>query len=413
MKGYRCVLGLIIGVLVSGLQSGRAQDVLGHSGTPPRTSLPQSPTSITTDNPLRGADSVRGTITVIVSTRQGFVLAADSRATHSNGTHTDDAQKLFAIGNRAACVIAGLVQTGLGEQGFYVRDAMATNLNMLSENSNQTHTVNDAWSVTRYFLQTFSGMVGVLEHRPDGIIPAGNVGEVSAVSIDDSGKAQWITFYVPVDIVADRPNDYVVATSMPVVLYRPMDLGLRFDVGVLGQPEIAWKMLRANTVGTDQFSQTPIMKKYYFMKRQARLDSFSLLDATDLARVLVQATETQAPVEAGVGGPIDIATLTTEGVKWVQKKTVATEPSPRFRIRFSDMTLPSGTSFDGIECLSCTIPDGAVYWYRGQGDANFIDLKFQGRCSLVFGPDAVRTRPETVQKLKDAFRAKCSMSGGG
>ena len=232
MKGYRCVLGLIIGVLVSGLQSGRAQDVLGHSGTPPRTSLPQSPTSITTDNPLRGADSVRGTITVIVSTRQGFVLAADSRATHSNGTHTDDAQKLFAIGNRAACVIAGLVQTGLGEQGFYVRDAMATNLNMLSENSNQTHTVNDAWSVTRYFLQTFSGMVGVLEHRPDGIIPAGNVGEVSAVSIDDSGKAQWITFYVPVDIVADRPNDYVVATSMPVVLYRPMDLGLRFDVGL-------------------------------------------------------------------------------------------------------------------------------------------------------------------------------------
>src|SRR5579864_3941008 len=68
--------------------------------------------------------AIHGTIDVVVSTREGIVLASDSRVTRTDGSHIDDAQKLFPVGTHAACVIAGLVGADLGAQGFHLADTL-------------------------------------------------------------------------------------------------------------------------------------------------------------------------------------------------------------------------------------------------------------------------------------------------
>jgi 20S proteasome alpha/beta subunit len=82
-----------------------------------------------TQNPpeLRGA-FIHGTIDLIISTREGFVLATDSRITNSDGTHSDNGEKLFAIGKHSAVTIAGIVGASAGSQGFTLRDAIASSL---------------------------------------------------------------------------------------------------------------------------------------------------------------------------------------------------------------------------------------------------------------------------------------------
>lgn len=267
----------------------------------------------------------------------------------------------------------------------------------------------NAFEVSRFFEERFRGMVGLLERRPDGLIP-GSVGVVSAVSIDTVGKPQWVSFYIPLETINTTTQGYLVTTATPVLLYRPMELGLRFDVGVLGQFEIAWTMLQAENPGTDKFSRSPIMKKYYSLKRVGRLDSFGLEDGVELAKTLVAATEELAPATAGVGGPIDVVTVTARGVNWIQKKTEVAPPPP-YRLRMSDSRIPNNMSLDGLECISCVIPDGTVLWYSGKFDAQFIDPVFEGRCNLVVYPEANRSNPQTVRRLFNLFRDHCNISG--
>jgi hypothetical protein len=379
---------------------------LSAQSSVPSRDLPQS------QDPYRNADVVHGTVTIVISTSAGFVLAADSRLTHSDKTHSDDGQKLFSLGNNTACVVAGLVQTGIADHGFYVRDAIATRLKLLDKEAASKGSIISAYDVARYFETSFQGMAGLLEHRPEGLIP-GSVGAISAVSIDSLGRPQWLSFYIPVQIVSTTPDGYFVTTATPIILHRPMELGMRFDVGVLGQPDIAWKMLQATASKSDRFTQSPIMRKYYRLKRQGTLDSFALNDAVSLARTLVEATEDMAPPEAGVGGPVDIATVTSRGVKWIQEKKTPAPTLPPFRVRLSEMRIPRGMSLDGLECISCTIPDGTLLTYEGDFDAALIDTKFEGRCSLILGPNAGLKHPETVQRLFQLLKDHCNFPGTG
>ena len=67
------------------------------------------------------ADLMQGSVDVVISTRYGFVLATDSRLTHrfeSQITYSDDTQKLFPVGAHSACVIAGLIGSGVGTGVF-------------------------------------------------------------------------------------------------------------------------------------------------------------------------------------------------------------------------------------------------------------------------------------------------------
>jgi hypothetical protein len=78
------------------------------------------------------SDHVHGTIDIVISTREGFILATDSRGT-SDGTHADDQQKLFTIGKNSACVVAGLIGSQVGMEGFELRTAMGTQLERIDQ----------------------------------------------------------------------------------------------------------------------------------------------------------------------------------------------------------------------------------------------------------------------------------------
>src|SRR5690242_19505535 len=106
--------------------------------------------STASDWPLQPTSNyVHGTIAIVVSTRDGFVLATDSRASNSDGTHTDDARKAFTVGSRAACVFAGLVGSEIGMEGYRLRDAIGSHLTMLDKQV--AHQSSSALELARAF----------------------------------------------------------------------------------------------------------------------------------------------------------------------------------------------------------------------------------------------------------------------
>jgi hypothetical protein len=52
-------------------------------------------------------DYQRGTVGVVVIAKAGIAIASDSRSTHADGTHDDNAQKVFRVTDRLACTLAG------------------------------------------------------------------------------------------------------------------------------------------------------------------------------------------------------------------------------------------------------------------------------------------------------------------
>jgi hypothetical protein len=375
------------------------------------------------------AETIDGTITVVISTRQGFVLAADSRSTHrttsTDGTQsihtTDDAQKLFQIGDRTACVIAGLSGRELPGHREYrvfrVRDAIASYFTLLDQSSRTRNISPDAKDVALSFERGFAGVAGLAEWLPDRG-PSHDVGEISVVSFDRSGKPQWYSFRLLAEMVRSANGRSLLVTGNPVVYRSQIGQPLGFDKLPLGQPQVANRLMDADKPGTDRFSQSQIMKKYYMMKRRGRLDEVTLKDAVRLAEVIVRATEELAPPEAGVGGPIDVATVTPAGVHWIRKKTnVAPVPAP-FRARYAGGNLPVnkapfGMNLDGIQCISCTIADGSLFFYDGDADTELIDPEFQGagRCSVILRDGANRKRPDAVRRLISALGNRCNFSG--
>ena len=58
-----------------------------------------------------------GTLNLLLANKRGFVIAADSRATQmSPRVYSDNSQKLFRVGPRAAAVIAGFASATYGAQ---------------------------------------------------------------------------------------------------------------------------------------------------------------------------------------------------------------------------------------------------------------------------------------------------------
>lgn len=353
---------------------------------------------------------IHGTVDVVISTREGFVLATDSRATKTVGaqtTYSDDAQKLFPVGNNTACVIAGLVGSQIGASGFEVRDALGTSLGLLDRIAKQRSSPTTAFEVAGFFASGLSRVSGLL--NPNVATIPSPVAQLSAVSMNPDGSFEWISFDLPVQLgLPSSSGQLAISVGTPLYRFHSTYLGARFDVDVLGQPEIAQRMLGAKVPATDRHSRSAIMRRYYRLKKEGRLDQFRLSDGILLARELVQATIDRASQAAGVGGPIDIATVTTRGIHWVQRKnTAASFPPPHPRV--SDSSFAGSVQIlDGLECVRCDFTDARLF-YVGSEDVQLIDSKFGGACRLTVAPDAERRRPEVVARLKALVRDKCEI----
>jgi hypothetical protein len=148
------------------------------------------------------------------------------------------------------------------------------------------------------------------------------------------------------------------------------------------------------------------MQRYYKLKRLGRLDQFTLKEGVLLARELIQATIDLAPPAAGVGGPVDIATVTSRGVQWVQRKAESAPlPAPHGRVYDSKLSVQN---LDGLECVRCDFTDARLF-YAGYRDVELVGSKFGGTCRLALAPEAGQRNPSAVARLKALVRGKCSI----
>lgn len=165
-------------------------------------------------------------------------------------------------------------------------------------------------------------------------------------------------------------------------------------------------MLSANAPTAERHTQSAIMRRYYLLKREKRLDQMTLKDGIALAVALVQATIDLAPAEAGVGGPIDVATVTTSGIKWIQKKAnYASLPPAHSRVNDSNFR---GTfqTLDNFQCVRCDFTDAHLF-YEGLSDVELVDNTFGGSCRLALAPLAETRKPDVVARLKALMDGKC------
>jgi len=152
------------------------------------------------------------------------------------------------------------------------------------------------------------------------------------------------------------------------------------------------------------------MKQFYERKQQGHLDEYNLEEATELAKALVSATITSVPSQAGVGGPIDVLTVTKNGVHWVQRKERSAPFPPPFRARFVVSTFGGGKQpLDGLECVRCTFRD-IEFSYAGDGDVELLAPDIEGHCQLKVLPGARRKMPVVVDRLKRALANKCEIT---
>jgi 20S proteasome alpha/beta subunit len=357
---------------------------------------------------------VHGTIDVVISTKDGFVLATDSRATltalNGHESHSDDAQKLFPIGKTSACVIAGLVGSDMQMEGFRLRDAMGTHLVLLDRGASTQNRPISASEIAQSFAFGLQSVAGLLTPNiQPGTIP---VGAISAVSISPGGEPDWITFILPLTLAHAGPaNTEYFTVGKPEYLHHSLNLGLRFGVQAIGQPQLVNMVIKANEpLPGIAFSDSVVMKKFYERKKQGRLDEYSLQEAVDLAKALVAATIEILPPQAGVGGPIDVLTVTKDGTQWVKKKEhVAPFPPPYHARFFWGSFGQGGQPLDGFECIRCTFRD-IEFSYAGDGDVELLAPTIEGHCRLKVSPDARRKMPLVVDRLKHTLANKCEIT---
>ncbi len=364
-----------------------------------------SPQSLTNTRTTYGL--VHGTIDVIVSTREGFALASDSRILRDVGTgssYSDDGEKLFTIGDHAALVIAGLVGSQITGDGCTVRDAIGTQMRLLDRSTKDRLQPLSAFDIATDFRNSLDSVASLLSGGVNGRQKF--VGQASIVSFNPDGTSEWVKIDLPVEVKSGEDGKVWPTVGAPVYQAHSGHAEREFDVDLLGQPAIAEKMLSARSPSADWHTRTPIMRRYYASKQNGTLNQFTLQEGVSLAEELVQATIDLAPASAGVGGPIDIATVTKTGIHWIQHKANAEAlPPSHFLITNSHL---SPQVLDDLECVHCDFTNAKLF-YAGKADVVIVDGKFGGSCRLALSPDAESRRPAVVTRLRAFVQNKCQI----
>jgi 20S proteasome alpha/beta subunit len=348
-------------------------------------------------------ETVQGSVDVIISTKEGFVLATDSRLTTKTDSGTrygDDAQKLFRVGTQTACVVAGLQSSKAGSGILRPANAIGTTLLAL-DRSALTSPITAENAATSFYLGI--KQIAELGNWPRSEVP--QTGELSVVSVTPEGTSDWISLSVPLKATG-RSSEVQLSAGSPTYSIRGTGRPLHFAFDVIGQRAIVDRMLQADGPERDKHTQSSIMVRYYRQKRAGQLDRFTLAEAIMLARELVQATIDLAPESAGVGGPIDIATITKNGFHCIQRKCrFASLPTPLIRVTNSTFGA-SPLVLDNLQCINCNFTDSHLL-FDGTADVQLYACKFGGKCRLVITPKAKRRSPDRVEALQELVGHQC------
>jgi hypothetical protein len=358
--------------------------------------------------PMPVSNVVHGTIVVVVSTKDGFVLAGDSRGSRGCTAAPGEFEKVFSFGERSAIVVAGMIESydSSGEMG----EAVATDLHALDRFIPASVAQPQATRTMRIFVDAIRRQMSLLDPSDSGILKAVGEGRpvagASAVSIDEKGVAEWTTLTLAPVIYTGLGGSALLNVKLDRFVDPPLS-----KVQSLGSGSSIVEQLVGleNASADDSYSLEPIMNRYYSLKRTNRLSDLTLEDGKGLARLFVEAAINYAATRPclGIGGSIDVLTVTSKGTEWVSKKTdiAAMVPLYHGRLIDSDMVGP----LDGVEWLRGTVPANGTLTFDGYGDVKVAQPRFAGPCTLIIGPDAERRMPATTERLKAIFGGACDV----
>jgi hypothetical protein len=345
-------------------------------------------------------NAIHGTVVVVISTKDGFVLAGDSRGQYA-GSCTPapgEYQKLFAVGKRSAIVVAGLIQ--ISDPSNELADSIATHLIRADEDSQQGSqplAATTAW-IAFSAVQTEARLLDGAQQ------PASPIAQLSAVSVGENGAREWVTFNIAPIIRTNALGDKYVAVKVTGFVDPPESRVFAFGSG---GPEITKLTDLSSPDPAKSYSQLPIMQKYYSLKRSNRLSELSLQDGKELAQNLMEAAIAGAPACSGVGGSIDVLVITKDGVEWVRKKSAVAASPPLYVARVFDSDL-SGR-IDGLECMRCSVKSGTVLSFSGERAVRLVQTKFEGPCEFVLKTGAEQAMPAVAEKLRSALGTSCDV----
>jgi hypothetical protein len=373
---------------------------IGAQRTPPRDAT-AGHKLLAEDNTAQ-SNPIHGTVDVIISTKDGFVLATDSRLTESSG-HRDNGIKLFEVGKAGGAVIAGLIGAELGMRGYPLRESIGGAIQRLNRD-HRNEFVSAIGTVRAGYLG--ADLVAGLQIN-DGTHLSGYTAEISAVAYDAQHRPDWVTVGLPFTTKTyDAETFGAVGEPIPK---DPTMCGDYFGYVILGHPEIARSMLESAKPSFGRISEQPVMLKYYRLKAAHKLDEMTLAEAVELARALVDATIRFAPADYGVGGPIDVATVTPQGFTWVARKQQPyTDGLPLdnilIQLAFTDARQP----LDGFNCIKCQFVN-MEFSFAGNAPSQLIEPKISGRCVLRLKSGAAAKMPDVVSDLKFFLSDRCAI----
>jgi hypothetical protein len=157
------------------------------------------------------------------------------------------------------------------------------------------------------------------------------------------------------------------------------------------------------------YSQEPAMEKYYSLKASNKLSELSLEDVEKLARVLVEAAINYATAKPclGIGGSVDVLSLTDGGTKWVHKKASIAPRPPMYVARILDSQMTG--KIDGGEWVRGRVPVNATIVFNGDLETRVVQTKFEGPCNFEIGQNAEQRMPATTARLKATFGKACDV----
>jgi len=270
----------------------------------------------------------RGTLGIVIMTRSGVVLAADSRSTNADGTFADTADKIFRVTNESACTIAGTVafrENIFGYVSGFDFSKAIEDYRRKREIVGIRPILEEAGLLGRILMGDLArGMSSVqVSEFSDG----GNIATVVWVGYAPSGPGgrlllEAYKFGMAVATsIGPTPNPSArLMANEPTIIRSFWTLESReapFGLFTNGNAQVAVGILTGNPQ-SDLSLQVPAIAKYRELRAQGKLNDMSLDEAIALADALINESIRIDGRALGIGGQVDIAVITPDqGFRWV------------------------------------------------------------------------------------------------
>jgi hypothetical protein len=345
---------------------------------------------------------IHGTIVVVVSTKDGFVLAGDSRGLWLSSSNEcvpapGEYEKVFSLGKRAAIVVAGTISASSGD----LNEALSTEFHA-AEQMYGPEGHPQATEVAWRFYDAVGREFELFD--PDALAPQST--KASVVSINDKGGREWITLAIVPVVHTVRGGGRVVHAKVEEFQDPPASQVISLGSG----SDVVQPLLEVDDPDDrNPYSQGAALKRYYELKKAKHLSDLTLPEGEELAKSLVGAAINEGVAHPcmGVGGSIDILIVTKSGIQWKKKKQEVALSPPLYNVRVVDS--PMYGVIDGGEWLRGTVPINGRITFNGEAPSKVVQPKFSGACTFVLGKDAQNRMPSDAVRLKALFEPHCDV----